>query len=472
MMTEIVRFPCPHCGRRIKVAAGFIGRQGNCPDCRSAFVVPSPDPAVTGVEAVAAEPRGDGLDDLARAVAHRSAPPGHLPGHPAPTSSVRPDRVPSSDLSGPPRPPPLPATQQSRPGAGRTAAGWVATVVLGAVWLRAAAPDGVPATAFLASLVVAGLSAAYLVAPGVRRAVDGWLAGVGRGTRWPSRRLLVVCGLAMAAAGPTLFADKGPEREVARLVEEAKRARAAGRIEEPTALAGRAMNVPGAQSDMATFGFFGDCRVELGRKKEPQVARLVADARTAVASGDRARAISLLTQATDWEFGAAPSQTEARELLKSLQGDGEIAVGGPGRTTPSPAGLGKSVADLKRDMPFLSDGTYSAKTAPDGTPEYRWDIGKFFTIHLFGPEDDVTGVFVTAGFPPTASARERETHIALIIRIIRFAADEADELGIARWLSDTLRGPGSAERRFGKMTVIVASTRIKGSLIMTVTVRR
>jgi TM2 domain-containing membrane protein YozV len=48
--TNVIRFPCPHCGKKVKVPDGSAGKRGNCPRCGGRVQVPGPDvPSLTAV---------------------------------------------------------------------------------------------------------------------------------------------------------------------------------------------------------------------------------------------------------------------------------------------------------------------------------------------------------------------------------------------------------------------------------------
>src|SRR5437870_3903712 len=43
MASELVRFLCPHCGKRCKAPAGAAGRGSRCPRCGARLEVPTPE---------------------------------------------------------------------------------------------------------------------------------------------------------------------------------------------------------------------------------------------------------------------------------------------------------------------------------------------------------------------------------------------------------------------------------------------
>ena len=91
-MTDVIRFHCVGCGKKIKVPGQFAGQTGNCPQCGASVVVPTLDAAPVSES-------NDDLDALANAASGApaaSAPLGARPPHglspliPAPTLSPAP----------------------------------------------------------------------------------------------------------------------------------------------------------------------------------------------------------------------------------------------------------------------------------------------------------------------------------------------------------------------------------------------
>jgi DNA-directed RNA polymerase subunit RPC12/RpoP len=349
---EIIRFQCAVCGKKIKVAAQFAGQGGACPACRNHFIVP--DPAKTVSELPTQEPPvlesdQDGLDDLAHAVAQRQHP------SVAVSSSQSNARPVQSDAIGKLPPPIPPVTFCLKCGRTVVSAGTAGhprfcVYCHSPLFPRAVVPPS-------------HISAQSLTAKASPKSAIILMIVAGC--------LVSFCLLSAFISQLFVGASRAKaDSEVAQLIAQAKEAHDHGKLEEACDLMKRAMAVRGATENLDTLDLSNQYSKEFGHKKEPEVAGMVAAARTAIASNDRPRAISLLKQATDFSLRNAPSYSEAEELLKSV--------------TPSPAPF-----DSRATAPEVSHGQTNSNS---GGPSNAYAIArKFVTDHLKAP--------ATATFP-------------------------------------------------------------------------
>ena len=189
--------------------------------------------------------------------------------------------------------------------------------MLGFLWV--ALSTRLQSFSLFASLFAVAVVLAYLVAPSVRRSVDGLLGNIRPGLKLASARLLVIFGLSMLLTGPRVMSRMSSNSEVSRLTAEAKDAHANGQLEQAVELLNKASLEIDADDRDDARNLLREYEKELGRKQEPQVLKLLAEAKAAWAAGDAAAAKAKVDKALS--FARAPSRAEAEQLLDALRED-------------------------------------------------------------------------------------------------------------------------------------------------------